>query len=92
MTSEPPSARWRGLRRACGGDGVLHPVLLHPEDLIPAAEAARIAGVEEATIRQWAARGKISRFPGRRRAEPTLYARPEVEAESARRSQQARAA
>lgn len=54
--------------------------------LIPAVEAAEIAGVEEATIRQWATRGKIQRFPGRRRCEPTLYARPEIEAEAERRA------
>lgn len=51
-----------------------------PDDLISADEAARLAGVSEATIRQWATRGKIQRFPGRRRAERTLYARPEIEA------------
>lgn len=52
-------------------------------DLIPGAEAARIAGVTEGAIRQWATRGKIHRFPGRRRCEGTMYARPEVEAVAA---------
>ncbi len=66
-----------------GGDSVdLWKV--YPDDLIPASEAAALAGVSEAAIRQWATRKKIRRFPGRRRAEPTLYARPEVEAEAAR--------
>jgi predicted site-specific integrase-resolvase len=54
--------------------------------LIAAAEAAEIAGVSEAAIRQWATRGKIQRFPGRRRCEPTLYARPEIEAEAEKRA------
>jgi hypothetical protein len=58
---------------------------LYPEDLIPASEAARIAEVSEAAIRQWATRGKIRRFPGRRRSEGTLYARPEIEAVVAER-------
>lgn len=53
---------------------------LYPEDLIPASKAAAIAGVSEAAIRQWATRGKIRRFPGRRRCEGTMYARPEIEA------------
>jgi predicted site-specific integrase-resolvase len=53
---------------------------LFPEDLITAAEAATIAEVSEPTIRQWATRGKIHRFPGSRRSERTLYARPEIEA------------
>jgi hypothetical protein len=61
-------------------------VLLHPEDLITGAEASRLAGVSEATIRQWATRRKIQRFPGRCRSDGTLYARPEVEAEAARRA------
>jgi hypothetical protein len=52
---------------------------LLPEDLITGAEAALLAGVAEATIRQWATRGKIRRFPGRCRREGTLYARPDVE-------------
>ena len=51
-----------------------------PDDLIPASEAAEIADVSQAAIRQWATRGKIHRFPGRRRCEGTLYARPEIEA------------
>lgn len=58
----------------------MDPRHLFPDDLIPASEAADIAGVREATIRQWATRGKIHRFPGRRRSEGTLYARPEIEA------------
>lgn len=53
---------------------------LYPEDLISGPEAAQIAGVSEAAIRQWATRKKIRRFPGRRRCEGTLYARPEIEA------------
>jgi DNA-binding transcriptional MerR regulator len=48
-------------------------------------EAARIAGVSPATVRQWATRKKIHRFPGRRRADGTLYARPEIEAIAASR-------
>jgi hypothetical protein len=69
-----------------GGDSVdLWQV--YPDDLIPASEAAALAGVAEATIRQWATRKKISRFPGRRRAEPTLYARPEILAEIAKRAE-----
>lgn len=56
------------------------PCELYADDLIPADEAARLAGVGEATIRQWATRGRIHRFPGRRRSERTLYARPEIEA------------
>lgn len=49
-------------------------------DLIQAWEAAEIAGVSQDVIRQWAARGKIHRFPGNRRADGTMYARPEIEA------------
>lgn len=62
--------------------------LLHlfPDDLIPASKAAAIAGVSEAAIRQWATRKKITRFPGRRRCEGTLYARPEIEAVAAERA------
>lgn len=60
---------------------------IYPEDLIPAAEAAAIAGVGEPTIRQWATRGKIRRFPGRCRSEGTLYARPEIEAIAAARAE-----
>ena len=62
-------------------------VQVYPEELIPAAVAAAMAGVGEATIRQWATRGKIHRFPARRRAEPTLYAKPEIEAMAAQRRQ-----
>ena len=58
---------------------------LTTEDLVTGKEAAAIAGVREPTIRQWATRGKLHRFPGRRRREGTMYARPEVEAEVARR-------
>lgn len=56
-----------------------------PDDLITAAEAAEIADVSEGAVRQWATRGKIHRFPGRRRCEGTLYARPEIEAVAATR-------
>jgi predicted site-specific integrase-resolvase len=63
------------------------PLELFGDDLIPADEAAALAGVSEATIRQWATRGRISRFPGRRRSERTLYARPEIEAIVAERDQ-----
>ena len=60
---------------------------LYPDDLIPASTAAEIAGVTEAAIRQWATRKKIRRFPGRRRCEGTLYARPEIEALAAGRAE-----
>lgn len=53
--------------------------------LISGAEAAAIAGVGQAAIRQLATRGKIKRFPGRRRCEGTFYARPEIEAYAAAR-------
>ena len=59
---------------------------VYPDELITAAEAAEIAGVSEAAIRQWATRRKIHRFPARRRCEGTLYARPEIEAEVAKRA------
>ena len=65
---------------------------VYPEELISGAEAAQIAGVSEATIRQWATRKKIHRFPGRRRCEGTLYARPEIEALAVLRHQSAAAA
>lgn len=65
-----------------GGDA-MSPWELYPTDLITGPEAAILAGVSEATIRQWATRGKIRRFPGRRRCEGTHYARPEVEAVAA---------
>lgn len=60
--------------------------------LITGAEAAAIAGVGEPAIRQLATRKKIKRFPGRRRCEGTLYARPEIEAYAARRRERLSAA
>ena len=66
-----------------GGDSV-DLLDVFPEHLITGAEAAEIAGVSEATVRQWATRHKIRRFPGRCRSEATLYVRPEVEAEAVR--------
>lgn len=63
----------------------MDPRFLVPDDLITAAEAADLAGVTEGAIRQWATRGKINRFPGRRRCEGTMYARPEIEAVLAER-------
>jgi hypothetical protein len=65
---------------------IVSPLDFYGDDLIPADEAAKLAGVTEAAIRQWATRGKIHRFPGRRRAERTLYARPEIEAERDKRA------
>jgi predicted site-specific integrase-resolvase len=62
---------------------------LDPEDLISASEAAEIAGVSEAAVRQWATRGKIHRFPGQRRCDGTMYARPEIEAIAEERQQAA---
>lgn len=66
------SLRFRGVS--------VSPTDIYADDLIPADQAAEMAGVTEATIRQWATRGRIHRFPGRRRSERTLYARPEIEA------------
>jgi hypothetical protein len=65
------------------------PLNVYPDELITGAEAAALAGVSEAAIRQWATRGKIQRFPGRRRSEGTLYAEPEVRAEIAKRAESA---
>lgn len=65
------------------------PIHLLPEDLITGAEAAAIAHVTEAAVRKAASRGKLHRFPGRRRADGTLYARPEVQEWAAGRRQTA---
>lgn len=58
---------------------------LYPEDLVFEDEATAATGVPGAVIRQWARRGKIRRFPGRRgacagngRQYTTMYALPEV--------------
>lgn len=87
MSSEPPSPRGGGF--VVSGGVVVNLVHLYPDDLISGAEAADIAGVTPAAIRQWATRGKIHRFPGRRRCEGTMYARPEIEEIAASRLQQA---
>lgn len=83
MTSEPPSP--------CGG-GFGIPGSESVDDdsyFIPGDEAARIASVEPATVRQWATRKKIHRFPGRRQADGTLYIRHEIEAMAASRARAA---
>lgn len=64
----------------------MDPRFLVPDDLITAAEAAELASVTEGAIRQWATRKRIHRFPGRRRCEGTMYARPEIEAVIAERN------
>lgn len=84
MSLRAPGAPARGLVAFPGVS--VSPISLYADDLIPADEAAKLAGVGEATIRQWATRGKIHRFPGRRRSERTLYARPEIEAVAAKRA------
>jgi hypothetical protein len=84
MSSSPRCIRSGGF--VVYGGGIVAPWELFPDDLITAAEAAEIAGVSECAIRQWATRKKIKRYPGRRRCEPTLYARPEIEAEAERRA------
>lgn len=70
----------------------MDPRFLVPDDLITAAEAAALAGVTEGAVRQWATRKRIRRFPGRRRCEGTMYARPEIEAVIAERDEHQTAA
>lgn len=79
MPFEPPPSSGGGFV-AFGGDSVDGEGFL-----ISGAEAAAIAGVGEAAIRQLATRRKIKRFPGRRRCDGTFYARPEIEAYAERR-------
>ncbi|MFJ9413149.1 hypothetical protein ACIRPT_03160 [Streptomyces sp. NPDC101227] len=62
----------------------MHPAELYPDDLVYVDDAERETGVPRATIRQWAARGKIRRYPGNGRpsglghAQRTMYALPEI--------------
>ncbi|WP_329330744.1 hypothetical protein OIU81_02880 [Streptomyces sp. NBC_01454] len=59
---------------------------IQEEDLVFVHEAETATGVPRATIRQWASRGKIRRFPGENRLTglgheyKTMYALPEIEA------------
>ncbi len=67
----------------------MHPAELYPNDLVYVDEAERATGVPRATIRQWAARGKIQRYPGTGRptglghAQRTMYALPEIRQQAA---------
>lgn len=62
----------------------MHPAELYPGDLVFVDEAERETGVPRATIRQWASRGKIRRYPGNGRPnglghmQRTMYALPEI--------------
>lgn len=59
---------------------------IHKTDLVYVHEAEAATGVPRATIRQWAARGKIRRFEGdgkpngQGHAHRTMYALPEIRA------------
>lgn len=67
----------------------MHPAELYPDDLVYVDEAERQTGVPRATIRQWAARGKIQRFAGNGHAsglghmQRTMYALPEIRRQAA---------
>lgn len=67
----------------------MHPAELYPRDLVFVDEAERATGVPRATIRQWAARGKIRRYPGNGRSnglghmQRTMYALPEIRVQAA---------
>lgn len=56
------------------------------DDLVYGHEATAATGVPETTIRQWARRGRIRRFPGSGRPSGdghlyrTMYALPEIQA------------
>lgn len=62
----------------------MRPSQLYPEDLVYGREAEQATGVPQTVIRQWAARGKIQRYPGNGRpnghghAQRTMYALPEI--------------
>lgn len=62
----------------------MRPSQLYPEDLVYGHEAEQATGVPQTVIRQWAARGKIKRFPGDGRpngnghGQRTMYALPEI--------------
>ncbi|HET6633991.1 MAG TPA: hypothetical protein VFH77_03080 [Streptomyces sp.] len=57
---------------------------MHKEDLVFVHEASAATGVPATVIRQWAARGRIHRFPGnhhkhgRGHFKRTMYALPEI--------------
>ncbi|MER7155924.1 hypothetical protein [Streptomyces lydicus] len=67
----------------------MHPAELYVDDLVFVDQAERETGVPRATIRQWAARGKIRRYPGNGRpnglghAQRTMYALPEIRQQAA---------
>ena len=62
----------------------MRPSQLYPEDLVYGREAEQATGIPQTVIRQWAARGKIQRYPGNRRGngqghtQRTMYALPEI--------------
>lgn len=56
----------------------MHVTDARPADLMTAAQIQAEWGVPEATVRKWASRGRIIRYPGRRRSERTMYARQHV--------------
>lgn len=57
----------------------MHVTDAHPEDLMTADDIEQKWGVPGPVLRQWAARGKIARYPGRWRMHGTMYARQHVE-------------
>lgn len=64
----------------------MDPAELYPHDLVFAHEASAATGVPEAVIRQWATRGKITRYKGDPRQYSgqgheykTMYALPEIQ-------------
>lgn len=68
----------------------MDPAELYPDDLVYAHEASAATGVPQAVIRQWASRGKITRYKGDPRQYSgqgheykTMYALPEIEERAA---------
>ena len=68
----------------------MDPAELYPDDLVYAHEASAATGVPQAVIRQWASRGKITRYKGDPRQYSgqgheykTMYALPELEERAA---------
>jgi hypothetical protein len=67
----------------------MRPAELYPEDLVYEHEATEATGVPGPTIRQWARRGKISRYEGdghysgQGHEYKTMYALPEIQARAA---------
>lgn len=76
----------------------MDPAELYPDDLVYEHEATQATGVPGTVIRQWASRGRITKFAGNGRYSgkgheyKTMYALPEIQARAAAYKPRARAA